>query len=194
MQLVEKILKEYGSSFYSNPTKDLNFINYCLKNFKVIKPALKKLNRYTSEWKMPNWSSEEIKILQNIPGKRNLIGNKIYRGFNSKVPFDKKIYKPVREFTSWSLKKDTTKYFSSGEYYSYSITSIITNTTKYIDVDIIFRYVNNSVTYLYEKEFLTNEEKRLENLLDDIQLYNEYEVLIFNKVINLTNVQRGLDW
>jgi hypothetical protein len=187
MSIVDKILTE---SIKHNIKLGRQFVEYCLSNFDISITAIKKLSKYTGNWKPVEFTKEEIHFLRNIPGSRDLVGKTIYRGINLKEPPSKKIFKTDAQFSSWALNKKVTRYFQLGKYDSYLITSSITSNTIYIDIENFFSCINSAVSYFYEKRNTNSKENKIGMVIDDVQLYDESEVLIFNSSIVLNDIKK----
>ncbi len=153
-----------------------DFIKYCLNNRYSLN-AIKKLSKYTSDWKDVIFLPEEIDFLINVPKTRNLIGTIIYRGENINT-----LKKGInhKQFLSWTLNKNNTNYFMRGSGIPKLIKGIIKPGLKFIDIPIFFASVNSAITILDENYNKTKEEKILFNVLSDIRLYDEDEIITFN--------------
>lgn len=195
-----------------NDKENEKIISYIGDNYNVFYKLFNKLNDYFMDNKKVIISKEEIKILNLIPiyEKYKLkSSNKIYRGLRLS---DKKIketiikfkqqnkklsYKPINEFSSWSLSKEVARVF----------------VTRYGDSGLVFEsllnkknedeFINAYLLLLISKQleiYMFNINKQLKNLKGlRLKVYNlvenldgyleDQEILVFGK-LQVTNIYK----
>lgn len=195
-----------------NDKENEKIISYIGDNYNVFYKLFNKLNDYFMDNKKVIISKEEIKILNLIPiyEKYKLkSSNKIYRGLRLS---DKKIketiikfkqqnkklsYKPINEFSSWSLSKEVARVF----------------VTRHGDSGLVFEsllnkknedeFINAYLLLLISKQleiYMFNINKQLKNLKGlRLKVYNlvenldgyleDQEILVFGK-LQVTNIYK----
>lgn len=162
------------------------FYYHILNNYNVAKSTLKKVNKYTENWKQVVFDSQELKWMKDIP-ETVKPPSKIYRGMfvktGSYFPRGKTIiYKPIGQFSSWTGDKNNVDYFQRGNGFPITLEAELPNNYFYIAnlfnlIDDITEFIDrNKDMYAVNKN-----EERIEDLLD-MPIYNEDEIWIFGKI------------
>lgn len=177
-------------------------IKYFTDNFLIIFPLFKKLINYTFNRKFSIISNEEMKKFNSIPVNKKYklklpiviyrgmtLSDKIIEKMKSEFKQNKKLtYNPKKQFSSWSMDKQSSEAFSSGDTKLIFISSL-TEKIVYLDINLFYCICENLVLYLgnlkYDKKTkLSKDEQKLYSFLNDISdyLYGEKEILVFNKI------------
>jgi 2'-5' RNA ligase len=162
------------------------FYYYILNNFPVAKSAIRKISKYTEDWKSIELTADELGWIRNMPLKYPPKSNKIYRGMFIKDLDEFKVgqnitYEPKGQFSSWALDLSNVEYFQRGP--GFPVTLVATLPTDYFSIVNFFKLVDELDVYFFESaDVLTKEEEKIENIISDIQLFKENEVWIFGSI------------
>ena len=163
--------KPLFESFYKLSDSEISDILHEIRqNEEVAYSFFKKIFKYTNEWKIIPFTSEELSFYKKIHINKLQLPKLIYRSekINNK-DFEK-------QYNSWTTRKSGTNYFQRGA--NKEVTKkLLTNKDFYIDLTFLHSFINK-ISVLEDIDI----NLKLKNLFEDNQLYDENEILMFNKI------------
>lgn len=184
---MKKYKRLFNEKFYKLSKKECDLISSIIKdNSNIAFSFFKKIYQYTNNWKHVNFNNDELNFYNKIYLKKLKLPFIIYRCEDNKSKNivrnykDNKVdFKPKDQYTSWTTNFRSMDYFMRGYMWPVKLKSNLTIKDKFIDITFLFSYKNEISTYIDELKFPIN----LENLFEDMTMYDESEILLFGNKI-----------
>lgn len=162
------------------------FYDAIVKDFTVSNSAIKKVARYTSDWRSVEFTPTEIAWLKSLPIPALPENRIIYRGMFIKEDAEKYSkgkeveYEPKGSFSSWTTNKKDVDYFQRGRGIAVMLKAQVPK--DHFNVSGFFKLVNKLDDRLSRlNKQPTRQDEKVMDLLDRVRLFNEGEVWVFGK-------------